>query len=651
MPAIPETGWLPPKEFPNLSAAKLIGFDTETFDPELITHGAGWARGVGHMIGASISTEDGHSWYFPFGHEIQPELNMDKEQVIRFLKDTLKDERPKVGANLQYDVGWCNQEGIEVNGQLYDVQYAEGLLNEWSRDYSLEGLAQHYLDEGKESNELYQWLSRAYGGKVSGKQRANLYRSPPCLAGMYAESDADLPIRILMKQWPLLEQAGLLDLFHMECQLIPVLIGMRFRGVPYSEDRAHEASKYVNQLEDDAQLILNESAGFEVNVNAGTDLVKYFDKHNLTYPLTTKGNPSFTKGFLDKHADPLVRKITEVRRLNKARTTFIEGAILGKGINGKIYPNLHPLKGEQGGAGSGRFSSSNPNSQQYPSRDEMLAPLVRGIFVPEDGYPLWAKLDLSQIEYRLFAHESGDADLIRAYQDPKADFHAVVSKFLGDKLPRKPVKNYNFMSLYGGGVGKATDMVKADLERNVIEELLIDFEVEYTNTSNQPRLLAQKIVSLYEERFPAAGRTLQKFMDIAESTGEIRTLLNRRSQFLLYEPRNQRNQLPLPYDKALQTYGRNIKRALCYRGLNRRLQGSAADILKKGMLDAYKAGLFKPDALGFPHLTVHDELDLSYHPDLAPYKDQLIQCVEQAIPLKVPVIMDEEYGADWGHVD
>lgn len=650
IPKIPDNGWLPPREFPNLSAAKILGFDLETYDPELITCGPGWARNSGHIVGASLATEDGHKWYFPMRHEIQTELNMDPDQVLKFLADNLCDNRPKVGANLQYDYGWMAQEGIQVKGIGYDVQYAEGLLDEWAMDYSLDALGVRYVDQPKFSDELYKWSALAYGGNRGPRQRANIYRCPPSLVGPYAEDDADLPIKVLKKQWVELERAGLLGLFQMECKLIPILIGMRFRGLPYDEERVDQASKYLISLEEHNQMLLNDMAGFELGVTDKNGILRFFEQNKLKYPRTPKGAPSFTKPFLEKHDHPGARLITEIRKLNKARTTFLDSSIIAKGVDGKIFPSLHPLKGEQGGTGSGRFSSSHPNGQQFPSRDEQTAPLIRGCFVPEPGYPDWLKMDLSQIEYRMFAHESGDENLIREYQDPKADFHKVVSKFLGDKLPRKPVKNYNFMSLYGGGEDKATEMVKGDLEAKLVEELLLDFGIPYTGSSNKAKLLAQKIISLYEERFPAAKATLNHFMAIAENTGEIRTILNRRSVFQLWEPAGYGKGVALPRHLAEQRYGLAIKRAYCYRGLNRRLQGSSADLIKKAMLDAYEAGLFNSDQLGFPHITVHDEFDFSYHPDQEPYMLKFKEITEQAIPLKVPVIMDVETGPDWGHV-
>src|SRR5690606_17141235 len=206
-------------EFPNLSAAKALSVDVETYDPELKKHGPGWARGKGHIVGIAVGTNDGYRAYFPMRHTIEKDTNLDPANVLRWAKDTLADNRPKVGANLTYDVGWLRWEGVPVGGMLYDVEFAEALLSE-SATVNLDDLGERYLGVGKTNDILYDWLSQYYGGKPSGEQRKNIYRAPPRLVGPYAEGDVDLPFRILNIQWGKLAEQGLLDIFEMECRLI-----------------------------------------------------------------------------------------------------------------------------------------------------------------------------------------------------------------------------------------------------------------------------------------------------------------------------------------------------------------------------------------------------------------------------------------------
>lgn len=160
--------------------------------------------------------------------------------------------------------------------------------------------------------------------------------------------------------------------------------------------------------------------------------------------------------------------------------------------------------------------------------------------------------------------------------------------------------------------------------------------------------LAMKIDKLYNERFPAAKRLMTDISENAQSKGEIRTILNRRVPFDLWWSKNRMsNRVGLPYGQALRQYGSGIVRADTYKGLNYTLQGSAADLIKKGMVDAYESGIF--DKIGVPHIQVHDELGFSYHADLHKQFRELIEIMENAIKLRVPVIMDAEIGPNWGN--
>lgn len=457
---------------PNPATVTVVGIDTETYDPDLIEGGPGWGRNWGHVVGISIAIELNKVYYFPLRHTVEPEDNVEAEPVIAYLKDLLSRPIPKVGANLIYDVGWLNTLGIEVAGPLYDIQFAEALINPDSRDLSLEAIAKYYLGTGKDSNELYEWCAKKYGGKPDSKQRANIYRAPPRLVGAYAESDAILPLQILEKQEERLEELGLVDLFKLECRLIPLLIKMRQRGMPVDILKAHEAREDMICSEDIMQGMMDVQAGFKINVMSGPQLAKYFDKVGLDYPKTAKGNPSFTGPWLNGQHTKEAKLINDLRKIRKARGSFIENAIIEKAINSKIYPSLHPLRSEDGGTITGRFSSSKPNSQQFPARDEELAPIIRGIFIPEDGYTHWCKMDFSQIEYRMFAHFSGDDQIIQEYQDPVTDYHDLVGKLLGGKVPRKLVKNYNFASIYGAGIQKLAEMMSGMMSEEEAHALL-----------------------------------------------------------------------------------------------------------------------------------------------------------------------------------
>ena len=643
MPAIPDTGWRPPSYFPNLESARVISIDCETYDPDLEEHGPGWARGKGHIVGVAVGADNGGRWYFPMRHTIMPEDNLDPEHVLAWLRATLSNpNQPKVGANIQYDIGWLKQEGVEVKGELVDVQYAEALLDERAQ-VSLEVLGVKYLHEGKDSSLMYEWLSNFYGGPSTGKQRKNIYRCPPCLVGPYAESDADLPIRLAPIMYEHLWKEGLVDLFRMECALIPLLVAMRFAGVNINLNRAEELHENLGKRIEAEQAKLNKIAGCHLDMNDKTTMARVFDNAGIPYGLTTKGKPSFTKGYLEGLKHPLGDSIREIRRLDKLRGTFIESYILNSHINGRVYGQFHPLRGDEGGTRSGRLSSSTPNLQNIPSRDDELAPLIRGLFIPDEGHHAWRKYDYSQIEYRFLIHFAvgeGSEEARRHFNaHPETDYHDMtldqVAPVAGwdvstkelRKRWRKPIKNINFGLIYGMGVDKLS--MDLGLSRREGKELF----------------------AAYHLGVPFAKATMDACSEEAQKTGIISTILNRRSRFDLWESASWGNNSDtggLPYEEAILQYG-SIRRAYTHKALNRRLQGSAADLMKKAMYICWTTGVF--DATGVPRLTVHDELDFSDPGGKEEAFREMRHIMETAIPLRIPVKAEGDIGPDWGHVE
>ena len=642
MPDIPDTGWLPPTEFPNLSRATCISIDCETYDPELLERGPGWARGKGHIVGVSIGADNGGRWYFPMRHEVEPEYNMDALLVLRWLKDALSNpDQPKVGANLQYDIGWLRHEGVEVKGELVDVQFGEALLDE-SANVSLETLGQKYLGEGKESNLLYDWCAKFYGGKANGGQRANIYRSPARLVGPYAQSDADLPLRVAVEMYPLLEKEGLLEVFRMENALIPLIVDMRFAGVTVDIPRAEQLRETLIIRAHEAHDKLNYTVGHKVDINSGASLARAFDALGLAYPRTEKGNPSFTAPFLDGLEHPVGELIREIRKCEKLRGTFVESYILDSHVNGKVYCSFNQMRGNDSGTRSGRFSASNPDLQNIPSRDDELAPLMRGIFIPDAGHVAWRKYDYSQIEYRFLIHFAvgpGSEEVRRHFNDhPETDYHEMALDLVAPKAGwdistkelrkkhRKPIKNINFGLIYAMGAPK----LSRSLGLKPAE--------------------GKALFAAYHEAVPFAKATMAAASKEALEIGTVSTIMGRKSRFDLWEPakwKSESDAVALPYKEALMHYG-NIRRAYTHKALNRRLQGSAADMMKFAMWKCYEAGIF--DVTGVPRLTVHDELDFSDFGGVSEAFREMRYIMENAMPLRIPVKAEGDIGPDWGHL-
>jgi DNA polymerase I-like protein with 3'-5' exonuclease and polymerase domains len=645
MPGIPVTGWVAPRDFPNLSGAPYLCIDTETKDPHLLTCGPGWARGDGHIVGFSVGVE-GYKWYFPCRHEVRPEENLNPDHCFDWLRDTATahGKKPILGANLLYDIGWLGEEKVSFAGSAYDVQFAEALLEE-RQDVNLELLGTKYLKEGKQTDLLYQWSADYYGGKPDQSQRLNIFRCPPSLVGPYAEGDVDLPARIMPLQWERLQNEGLLDLFEMETALIPLLVAMRRHGVRIDLNRAEQVRDELVIYVKEQQKQLDETVGFAVNVDANESLQKAWKNIGLPIPLHPKTEkPSFTKDTLPAVEHPIADLVLDIRKNSKVISTFIESFMLEKHCNGIVHCQFHPLRGDDSGTRSGRFSSSDPNYQQMPARDERLAPLVRSCFVPHIGHKRWRRYDYDQIEYRFLAHYAvgpGSDALREEYiRNPDTDYHVnaqtLVTQFTGVEIPRKPIKNFNFGMTYGMG--------KAKMVRSTLTEL--------RKMGSSFKLSGDDLYNAYHEAVPFTKATLEHYSQLAQRVGYIKTILGRKSRFDLWEPDNRGNngdiRLPaLPYYAAISKYGK-VKRAYAHKSLNRVLQGSAADMLKTAMLALWKSGVF--DYTGVPSLTVHDELDFS-----DPCEDEndaawayIRHTLENAIPLRIPVKASLDLGANWG---
>jgi DNA polymerase I-like protein with 3'-5' exonuclease and polymerase domains len=525
------------------------------------------------------------------------------EEVFRWVEGLLTRERIIVGANLLYDLEHLRAEGVRTDGcrSFHDVQLAEPLLDENCGSYSLDALARKYLGQTKASDLLYTWCSDVFGGKAAGNQRGNIYRAPPSLVGPYAEADALLPLKIMASQQGLLHDEGLLGVFEMECGLIPLLLDMRFRGVPIDVEKAKTTAAWLRAEAAKAQLELG-----SVDVWANASIAKAFDRVGLPYEYTAAGNPSFTKDSLAHAGHPIADLILKVRQYEKAANPFVESYILENTYAGRVHTQFHPLRTDDFGTVSGRFSSSNPNLQNIPARDKEIGPLLRGLFIPEEGCS-WRKMDYSQIEYRLLAHYGvgpGAEEIRERYRtDPKTDFHeltiALVKTHTGIDLDRKPAKGINFGMVYGMGKDK------------LIRSLGLGQDA------------GARLYDAYFQATPSVRETYDGAARLAKRRGYIKTVLGRRRRF--------------------------VEGSGTHKALNALLQGGAADIMKMGMLMCYRAGVFK--ATGTPHLTVHDELDWS-DDGSAQAAEGFLEAkniMETCVPnLRVPLRVDVSSGPHWG---
>jgi DNA polymerase I-like protein with 3'-5' exonuclease and polymerase domains len=541
-----------------------------------------------------------------------------------------------VGANLIYDLDFLSENGVmfPLVHRFRDVQVAEPLLDEGRLEYNLDALAETYLGERKQET-LLREAAASYGfGTTNAEIKGNLWRLPAAYVGPYGEGDVDLPLRILALQEVELGKQGLTELFDLESRLIPLLLAMRRRGVRVDTVRAAEVRERLVRERDVALHELKRLAGPAAELMAPESFVKALEGAGLDIVRTAKTDqPSITKGWLEQNkSNNIVAAVLRGRRVDTIINVFLDGHIGRHAINGRIHCEFNQLKGDNGGAIS-RFSSSNPNLQNLPARDEEIGPLVRSLFIPEDGED-WVRDDLSQIEYRFLAHYARGPGANEARQhycnDPKTDYHKLCAVFMGvdpnDKFARKKVKGVNFCRIYGGGIPKIAETIGCSIEDATI------------------------FCRKYDEQLPFVNKTLKAATEAAQQKGFVTTILHRIQRFNLWEPPGNydRKYQPLPRAQAVAAYGDRVVRAFTYAALNRVLQGSAADLMKKSMVDIFEAGVC--NELGAPLITVHDELDWSVPRTAGALAaiDAAKRIMETCIKLRVPILAEREEGSSWG---
>ena len=608
----PQTEWVPPEDFPDLSKYKEIAIDLETKDPDLVKMGSGSITKRGHITGIAIAVE-GWSAYYPIAHEGGG--NMDKTKILNYFRTILKSDATKIFHNAMYDVCWLRSEGLEVKGPIVDTMIATALVDENRRKYDLNSCSREYIGTGKDEAALYE-AAKSWGVDP----KAEMYKLPAMYVGSYAEKDAEITLEL----WKYLKKEilnqDLKSIFSLEIDLFPCLVDMRFLGVRVDIEQAHQLKCKLLEEEKECLLKVKKETSIDVQIWAARSIAKVFQKLHLPFDHTEKTNsPSFTKNFLQNHPHPLVKQIARAREINKAHTTFID-TILKHSHNGRIYSEINQLRSDNGGTVTGRFSYSNPNLQQIPARNKELGPAIRSLFIPEEGHR-WGCFDYSQQEPRLVVHYAslqglyGVNGVVEAYNEGNADFHDIVADMA--EIPRSQAKTINLGLFYGMGKNKLQAELGVSKDK------------------------ADELFKKYHHKVPFVKQLMDNVMYRAQDSGKIRTLLGRLCRFPLWEPNQFGIHKALSHEDALREHGPGIKRAYTYKALNRLIQGSAADMTKKAMLELYKEGII-------PHIQVHDELDISVENDMMATK--IKQIMEGAVTLEVPNKIDYEYGTSWGNI-
>ena len=606
--------WVPPASFPDLSAATEIAIDLETCDPHMESMGPGWPRKDGYIVGYAVAV-DGWKGYFPIAH--QGGGNLDNRIVERWMKKVLELPCDKVMHNAAYDLGWLRASGFTVNGTVYDTMLAAPLIDENRYSYALNSISFDYLKEIKSEQGLKDAASD-FG--VHAKKE--LWKLPAMYVGDYAEQDAALTLKLWHHLKTLIKKEEVESIFNIETELLPILIDLTFQGIRFDRPKCEQLIDEFKRKELEHIQQIKSLSGERVDIWAAASIAKAFDKMGLSYPKTTTGLPSFTKTFLDSHDHPAAKLVTEAREFNKTHGTFLEPYLRHSAVDGRIHPHINQMRSEDGGTVTGRLSMNNPNLQQVPARHEIIGPLVRSLFLPEEGQ-LWAASDFSSQEPRLLVHYAtllglpGAERMAEAYRsDPNTDFHQMVADMAGIK--RKAAKTIGLGLMYGMGKQKLANSLDLPLDE------------------------AAELIGTFHSKVPFLRGTIDAVMRRIEhpaSGGSIRTLLGRKCRFPLWEPIEYGINKALPREQAAIEYGPRIKRAMTYKGLNRLIQGSAADQTKVAMIALHKAGFRLL-------LQVHDEIAISV--DGRNDADHASRIMQEAITLEVPSRVDVEIGPSWG---
>jgi DNA polymerase I-like protein with 3'-5' exonuclease and polymerase domains len=610
--------WICPENYPDLKGYKYIAIDLETKDPDLKSRGSGAIIGNGNIVGIAVAV-DGWSGYYPIAHEGGG--NLDKDKVLNWIKQVCANDNVKLFHNAMYDVCWLRAAGVQINGHIVDTMVMSSLIDENRLSYTLNSISYEYLGEVKDEKALTE-AAQSWGIDP----KSEMYKLPAMYVGNYAEKDAQLTLELFKVLSREMQKQNLQNIFDIETQLFPCLTDMKFKGVRVDVEKAKLLKQQLTNQEQEILLKVKRETGIEPQIWAARSIATVFDKLGLHYERTDKSHaPSFTKNFLQEHKHPIVQMIAKAREINKAHTTFID-TILKFTHKGRIHADINPIRSDQGGTVTGRFSYANPNLQQIPARNKELGPMIRSLFLPEVDHK-WGCFDYSQQEPRLVVHYAATTEpicfdesvtkIVEEFKNNSVDFHKTVADMAG--ISRDQAKTINLGLFYGMGKAK----LQAELGLNTKEE-------------------AEVLFNQYHNNVPFVKELMNKTSQFAQTSGSIGTLLGRRCRFNKWEPATFGMHTAMSFEEAERTYGRGrIRRAMTYKALNKLIQGSAADMTKKAMLDLYKEGII-------PHIQIHDELDISVKDDN--HAKKIVEIMENAVTLAIPNKVDYESGETWGDI-
>ena len=569
---------------------KILSLDTETTSTNAID---------AELVGLSFSTEESKAFYVPV-----PENKHEAQKIVDIFKEVY--ENPsilKIGQNIKYDITVLRKYGVEMKGELFDCMIAHYLLQPELR-HNMDYMAEAYL------NYKTIHIDELIGHK--GKSQKSMRDLSPIEVYEYACEDADITLKLYHILEPKLKELNIFNLFKdIEMPLINVLVEMEMNGVILDTSSLTETSRILQQRILEKERKIYEEAGTSFNIASPKQVGEIlFDRLKISDKAkkTKTGQYVTSEEALTqlKHRAPIVENILAYRGLRKLLSTYVEA--LPKLINkhtGHIHTSFN-----QAITATGRLSSSDPNLQNIPVKGED-GKEIRRCFIPEPGC-LFFSADYSQIELRVMAHLSGDEGLIDAFRNGYDIHAATAARIFKETMEhvtrdqRSMAKRANFGIIYGITVfGLAQNL---DIDRNE----------------------AKKLIDDYFQSFPKVKEYMERCKETARSKGYAETIFHRRR-----------------YLPDINSGNATVRGFAERNSINAPIQGSAADIIKLAMVRIYKR--FKDENIKSKMiLQVHDELNFSVFPEEKESVERIvIEEMQNACQLKVPLIADCGWGANW----
>lgn len=567
-----------------------LSLDTETTGTDPIS---------AKLVGLSFSIRENQAFYVPI-----PQNDEEAQKIVNEFKPVYENEKIlKIGQNIKYDLLVLQNYGVELKGKIFDTMIAHYLLQP-ELHHSMDYLAEVYLN--------YQTIhiEELIGSK--GKNQKNMADLPPTSVYEYACEDADVTLKLKNVLEPLLKENDCDRLFwEIEMPLMPVLAYMERNGVCIDREGLKETSRLYTEEMNRIEKEIHELAGTDFNIASPKqvgevlfDRLKIVDKPKKTKTGQYVTSEEVLESLRAKH--PVVEKILEHRGLKKLLGTYIDALPkLVNPVTGHIHTSFN-----QTITTTGRLSSSNPNLQNIPVRNE-YGKEIRKAFIPEEGC-LFFSADYSQIELRIMAHLSGDEHMIEAFRNGQ-DIHAataakIFKKSLEEvtKEERSKAKTANFGIIYGiTAFGLAERMGVSRTE-------------------------AKELIEGYFQTYPKVKEYMNRSIEMAREKGYTETVYHRKCHL-----------------RDINSHNAVVRGYAERNAINSPIQGSAADIIKIAMIRIYRR--FREEQLRSKMiLQVHDELNFSVYPEEKEKVQQIvIEEMESAYSMLVPLEADYGWGKNW----